>query len=77
MWHDRLNFLLKLYDQRRAVGISPAMGFKYSPNVDIFEVDSDKPAEEIPVDKQIISIPKEVLHSDNTKIKRLVHAFKE
>lgn len=43
----KLDFLFKLYDQRRAAGIKPAMEYEYNPNFDILECNSDHPCEEI------------------------------
>jgi len=45
--NDKVNFMVKLYDQRRAAGIKPALGYQFKPNVDIFEVDSENPCDNI------------------------------
>jgi hypothetical protein len=45
--NKKLKFLFKLYDQRRAAGIKPAMNYKYKSNLDIFENDSNHPCKEI------------------------------
>lgn len=59
--NDKINFLFKLYDQRRAAGIKPAMGFKFRPNVDIFDADSDNPFEDLQCLKPEVNVPREAM----------------
>jgi hypothetical protein len=59
--NDKINFLFKLYDQRRAAGIKPAMGFKFKPNVDIFDADSDHPFEDLEILKPHVNVPREAM----------------
>lgn len=70
--NEKLDFLFKLYDQRRAAGIKPAMEYKFRPNLDIFDVDSDNPAEEVTTEEKPISLHKEAINVDEDEFKEIV-----
>lgn len=69
--NKKLDFLFNLYDQRRACGIKPAMDYKFRPNMDIFDVDSDNPVDE-PTTEPKVTVNKRALNVGDTRFRRVI-----